>query len=179
MSSYFGMNTVEILHGDLHNATFWQISIPLMVATIMLPLSLTIIARVTRGVTLSAGAFSLREWPMVVDLCILLFCLGVVIAHIVNWRLSGNRDFEAFFYRISPNETLIVDLILACLCSAKMIEQTVLRNRRGRKWFYYWLIIVSVVVICAGLSALDDTFATLLTPFCFMFVALAVRPLLF
>ena len=180
VSSYFGMNTVEIVNGNLHNSLFWKIAIPLMILTIMLPLSLTIIARVTRALTLAAGAFSFRQWPMLVDIGITTFCLSLIIAHIVHWRLSeGNRGFEGFFYRISYRETLIVDTILACFGLLKAIENSVLRNHRGRKWCFLWVTITSVVILCAGLSVVDKTFATLLAPFGFMFITLAIRPLLF
>ena len=180
VSSYFGMNTVEIINGNLHNSTFWKIAIPLMFLTIMIPLSLTIIARITRGLTLAVGAFSFRQWPMIVDISITTFCLSLVIIHIVHWRLSGNDpNFEVFFYRISQHETLIVDSILASFGFLKAVENSVLRNRRGRKWCYLWLTITFVVVLCAGLSVLDNSFATLLVPFGFMFAAVAVRPLLF
>ena len=179
VSSYFGMNTVEILNGDLHNATFWLVSIPLMVLTIMIPLSLTIIARVTRGISVSIRAFSVRQWPVIADIGILVFVLSVVVAHVVHWRHSGNPYFEAFFYRISTYEPLIVDCTLAGLCLLKTIEQSFLRNNRGRKWFFMFLSITSVAILCAGLSLIDDTFATLLTPFCFIIVALVIRPQLF
>ena len=179
VSSYFGMNTVEILTGNLHNSLFWQIAIPLMVITIMLPLSLSIIARITRALSLSASAFSLRQWPMIVDLCLTFFCLGVAAAHIVHWRRSGRHDFKGLFRRISPDETLIVDGIFACFGLLKAVENSVLRNRRGRKWCFLWLVMTFVIALCAGLSILDDSFATLLAPFGFVLVTLAIRPLIF
>ena len=173
------MNTVEILNGDLHNVTFWQISIPLMVLTIMLPLSLTIIARVTRGISLSIRAFSLRHWPMIVDICITLLFLSLLFAHIVHWRLSEGSNFVAFFTRISSSETLIVDCLFAFLFSLKAIENSILRNRRGRLWFYYFLAISLVAGLCASLSILDHSIATMLAPIVFTLLALAVRPLHF
>ena len=173
------MNTVEILTGNLHNSLFWQIAIPLMIVTIMLPLSLSIIARVTRALSLSAGAFSLRQWPMIVDLCLTFFCLGVAAAHIVHWRRSGHHQFKELFRRISPDEFLIVDGIFAGFALLKAIENSVLRNRRGRKWCFLWLVMAFVIALCAGLSVLDDTFTTFLTPFGFVFITLAVRPLIF
>lgn len=176
VSSYFGMNTVEILTGNLHNSLFWQIAIPLMVLTIMLPLSLSIIARVARALSLSASAFSLRQWPMIVDLCLTCFCLSLATAHVVHWRRSGHHQFKELFRRISPDETVIVDGIFACFGLLKAVENSVLRNRRGRKWCFLWLVMTS---LCAGLSVLDDSIATLLTPFGFVFFTLAVRPLLF
>ena len=180
VSSYFGMNTVEILNRKLHNSLFWKIAIPLMVLTIMLPLSLTIIARVTRALTLAAGSFSFRQWPMLVDISITTFCLSLITAHIIHWRLSEvNHNFEGIFYRISHRETLFVDTILACFGLLKAIENSVLRNHRGRKWCFLWLMITSVVILCAGLSIIDKSFATLLAPFSFMFISLSVRPLLF
>lgn len=179
VSSYFGMNTVEILTGNLHNSLFWQIAIPLMVLTIMLPLSLSIIARVTRALSLSAGAFSLRQWPMIVDLCLTFFCLGIATAHIVHWRRSQRHHFQELFRRISPHETVIVDGVFACFGLLKAAENGVLRNRRGRKWCFLWLVMTFVIALCAGLSVLDDSFTTLLTPFGFVFVTLAVRPLIF
>ena len=179
VSSYFGMNTVEILTGNLHNSLFWQIAIPLMVVTIMLPLSLSIIARVTRALSLSAGAFSLRQWPMIVDLCLTFFCLSLAAAHIVHWRRSGHHQFKELFRRISPDEFIIVDGIFAAFALLKAVENSVLRNRRGRKWCFLWLVMAFVITLCAGLSVLDDTFATLLTPFGFVFITLAVRPLMF
>ena len=179
VSSYFGMNTVEILNGNLHNTLFWQIAIPLMVLTIMLPLSLSIIARVTRAFSLSASAFSLRQWPMIVDLCLTFFCLSVVVAHIVHWRRSGRHSFEELFRRISPDEPLIVDGIFACFGLLKAVENSVLRNRRGRKWCFLWLAMTFVIALCAGFSVLDSSFATFLTPFVFVFVTLTIRPLMF
>ena len=179
VSSYFGMNTVEILNGNFHNSLFWQIAIPLMVVTIMLPLSLSIIARVTRALSLSAGAFSLRQWPMIVDLCLTFFCLSLATAHIVHWRSSGHHQFKELFRRISPDETVIADGIFAGFALLKAVENNVLRNRRGRKWCFLWLIMTFVIALCAGLSVLDDSLATLLTPFGFVFVTLAVRPLMF
>ena len=173
------MNTVEILNGNLHNSLFWKIAIPLMVVTIMLPLSLSIIARVTRALSLSAGAFSLRQWPMIVDLCLTFFCLGLAAAHIVHWRRSTHHQFAELFRRISPDEFVIVDGIFAGFALLKAIENSVLRNRRGRKWCFLWLVMAFVIALCAGLSVLDDTFATLLTPFGFVFITLAVRPLMF
>ena len=163
VSSYFGMNTVEILDGDLHNATFWRISIPLMVLMIMLPLSLTIIARITRGISLSAGAFSLRQWPMIVDLSITFFILSLLTAHIVHWRLSGDPNFAVFFTRISSSKTLIADCLFACFFLLKAIENSILRNRRGRLWFCYFVTISFVAVLCAGLSLLDHSIATMLS----------------
>ena len=180
VSSYFGMNTVEIVNGNLPTSLFWKIAIPLMVLTIMLPLSLTIIARITRALTLTAGAFSFRQWPMLIDIGITTFCLSLVTAHVVHWRLFEVTDnFEGFFYRISYHEILFVDTVLACFGLLKAVENSVLRNHRGRKWCFLWLTITSVVTLCAGLSTIDNSFATLLTPFAFMFIALAVRPLLF
>ena len=179
VSSYFGMNTVEILAGNLHNSLFWQIAIPLMVLTIMLPLSLSIIARVTRALSLSASTFSLREWPMIVDLAMLFFCLSVAAAHIVHWRRSGRQNFEELFRRISPHEPLIVDGIFAGFGLLKAVENGVLRNRRGRKWCFLWLAMTFVISLCAGLSVLDDSFPTFLMPFLFVFITLAIRPLIF
>lgn len=179
VSSYFGMNTVEILTGNLHNSLFWKIAIPLMILTIMLPLSLSIIARVTRALSLSAGAFSMRQWPMIVDLCLTFFCLSLATAHVVHWRRSEHHQFKEFFRRISPDETFIVDGIFAGFGLLKAIENSVLRNQRGRKWCFLWLVITFVIALCAGLSVLDDSFATLLTPFGFVFATLAVRPLIF
>ncbi len=179
VSSYFGMNTVEILTGNLHNSLFWKIAIPLMVLTIMLPLSLSIIARVTRALSLSAGAFSLRQWPMIVDLCLTFFCLSLATAHVVNWRRSGHHQFKELFRRISANETFIVDGIFACFGLLKAIENSVLRNQRGRKWCFLWLVMTFGIALCAGLSVLDDSIATLVTPFGFVFVTLAIRPLMF
>ncbi len=179
VSSYFGMNTVEILTGNLHNSLFWKIAIPLMVLTIMLPLSLSIIARVTRALSLSAGAFSLRQWPMIVDLCLTFFCLSLATPHVVHWRRSGHHQFKELFRLISANETFIVDGIFACFGLLKAIENSVLRNQRGRKWCFLWLVMIFVIALCAGLSVLDDSIATLVTPFGFVFAALAIRPLMF
>lgn len=180
LSSYFGMNTVEIVNGNLHTSLFWKIAIPLMFFTVMLPLSLTIIARFARALTVTAGAFSSRHWPFLIDISIVIFCLSVVTAHIVHWRLSGaNPSFESFFYRISHRETLIIDTILACISLLKAIENSVLRNHRGRKWCFVFLTITSVAFLCAGLSTIDTSFATLLAPFGFMCIVLAIRPLLF
>ena len=180
VSSYFGMNTVEIINGNIHNSTFWKIAIPLMFLTIMLPLSLTIIARITRGLTLATGAFSFRQWPMIVDIGITIFCLSLVTIHIIHWRLSGDDpNFQIFFHRISQHETVIVNSIMAFLILLKAVENSVLRNNRGRKWFYLFLTMTSVDIFCAGLSVLDNSFATLLVPFGFMFTTLGIRPLLF
>ena len=179
VSSYFGMNTVEIVNGNLHNSLFWQIAIPLMILTIMLPLSLSIIARVTRAISLSASAFSLRQWPMLVDLCLAAFCLSLATAHVVHWRRSEHHQFKEFFHRISPDETLIVDGIFAGFSLLKAIENSILRNQRGRKWCFLWLLMTFVIALCAGLSVLDNSSATLVTPFGFVFASLAVRPLIF
>ena len=179
VSSYFGMNTVEILTGNVHTSLFWQIAIPLMVITIMLPLSLSIIARITRALSLSASAFSLRHWPTIVDFCLTLFWLGVAAAHVVHWRRSGRHSFKELFRRISSNETLVVDGIFAGFGLLKAVENGVLRNHRGRKWCFLWLVMTFVIVLCAGLSILDDSLATLLAPFGFVIVSLAIRPLVF
>lgn len=179
VSSYFGMNTVEILDGRPHNSLFWQIAIPLMVLTIMLPLSLSIIARVTRALSLSASAFSLREWPMIVDTCLAFYCLSFATAHIVHWRRSGHHQFINFFRRISPKETVVVDSIFAGFGLLKTVENGVLRNRRGRKWCLLWLVMTFVIALCAGLSVVDDSVATLLTPFGFVGITLALRPFIF
>ncbi|MCJ1439141.1 hypothetical protein MMC27_008532 [Xylographa pallens] len=179
VSSYFGMNTDEILNGDMHNSTFWKIAIPLMALTIMLPLSLTIMARVARGMSLSASAFSLRQWPMIVDLFITFFLISILVAHIVHWRTSGDSNFAVFFTRISSSETLIVDCLFACFFLLKAVENSILRNRRGRLWFYYFLTISLVAALCAGFSVLDHSLATLLAPLAFTLLALAARPLLF
>ena len=173
------MNTVEILTGNLHNSLFWKIAIPLMILTVMLPLSLSIIARATRALSLSVSAFSLRQWPVIVDFCLTFFCLGLATAHVIHWRRSGHHRFKDFFRRISPDETIIVDGIFACFGLLKAVENSILRNRRGRRWCFLWLVMTFVIALCAGLSVLDDSAATLLTPFGFMFVTLAVRPLIF
>lgn len=179
VSSYFGMNTVDILTGNLHNSLFWKIAVPLMILTIMLPLSLSIIARITRALSLSISAFSLRQWPIIVDFCLTFFCLGLATAHIVHWRRSGHHQFKDFFRRISPDETLIVDGIFACFGLLKAVENNILRNRWGRKWCFLWLVMTFVIALCAGLSVLDDSSATLLTPIGFMFVTVAVRLFIF
>ncbi|KAI4148861.1 MAG: hypothetical protein LQ340_004909 [Diploschistes diacapsis] len=180
VTSYLGMNTVELLAGSTHTSTFWAISLPLMALTLLLPLLATIIARLTLAVSATTAAFSLRKWPMLVDFCILAFCLAVVVAHVIHWRaFSGDAYFTGFFLRLSPHETFIVDLVLAGLIVLKMTEQTVYRNRRARIWFLYFGAIAAVCTLCTALSFIDNTCATLVIPFGVMWFALAVRPLLF
>ena len=116
---------------------------------------------------------------MIVDLCSTFFCLNVTVAHIVHWRRSGRQNFAELFHRISPDKPLIVDVIFACFGLLKAVEISVLRNRRGRKWCFLWLVMTFVIPLSAGLSVLDDFYATFLTSFMFTFITLAIRPLIF
>ena len=49
------MNTVEITSGNLDNSTFWKIDRPQMFLMIVIPLSPTIIIRITRALDLAIG----------------------------------------------------------------------------------------------------------------------------
>ncbi|MCJ1460123.1 hypothetical protein MMC28_010502 [Mycoblastus sanguinarius] len=179
VSSYLGMNTVGIVNGSVPTSRFWVYSIPLMIATLLLPLSATILARITLSISESTSTVSLRKWPIIIDICITFFCIGIAIMHLVHWWHSGDPRFKSYFDLVSPNETPIVDTIFAAFAVLKTLEQSILRNRRGRYWFYLWLSITAVILFCMGMSFLDKTSATLFTPFAFMFLAMAIRPLLF
>src|SRR5215471_17849341 len=57
VTSYFGMNVKEFTDGShIHVKKFWEISVPLVVATIGLPLMATIIARTTVSATAAANS---------------------------------------------------------------------------------------------------------------------------
>ena len=178
VSSYLGMNTTGIVNGNVPTSRFWVVSIPLMISTLLLPLSATILARITLSISDSTGAVSLRKWPMFVDISITLFCIGIAITHLAHWRQSRDANFKSYFARVSSMEPLVVNTIFAAFALLKTLEQSVLRNRRGRYWFYLWLTVTAVIVLCVGMSFVDETSATLFTPFAIMFLAMAIRPLL-
>ena len=71
VTSYFGMNVKEFTGADFISVKkFWQISVPLVVATIGLPLIATIVARTTVTMTAAANSYSRRRWPLLVDLAL-------------------------------------------------------------------------------------------------------------
>ena len=76
-------------------------------------------------------------------------------------------------------EAAIVDALLALLTGLKAAEHTVQRTYRARKWFYTFGAVSVVSLLCACLSALDTTPATLVTPICFFIFCVIMRPIIF
>ena len=76
-------------------------------------------------------------------------------------------------------EPAIVGALLALLTGLKAAEHTVQRTYRARKWFSTFGAVSVVSLLCACLSALDTTPATLVTPICFFIFCVIMRPIVF
>ena len=116
------MNTIDFNGGNVAQSTFWIVSLPLTLLTILTPLSATVIARITLTASLTARQFSQRRWPFLVDMANVFFFLGLPTAHVINWRLATDHYFISYFHRISSNEPIYVNCALALLALAKGTE---------------------------------------------------------
>ena len=172
------MNTTEIISGSIPTSTFWAAAIPLTIATILLPLGATIV-RFALNSPYSTRFFAASKLPQIVDLCIVTLILAVVVVHMIHWRLATDGLFVSYFQPITRYEPALVNAVLALLEALKAAEHTVQRNRRAWKWFLTFSLISLVAVVCAGLSVVDPTPATLVTPICFKIFCVIVRPLVF
>jgi hypothetical protein len=179
VAGYLGMNTAGIVDGDLPQSTFWIAAIPLTIATILIPLSATVLARITLAATFSTRVFTIRKWPLIVDWAVILMVIGMVVAHVINWRTATDGWFVNFFRPISPHEATITGSVFTGLELFKVVEHIFQRNKRAKKWFVLFSSNFTVCLLCTVLSTVDTTPATLVIPPCFVMFVTFVRPLLF
>ena len=180
VASYLGMNTIGVAQGNIPTSTFWEAAIPLTGAVYVILWSTQTIVEITTVFTFLGSVFAVRKWPLLIDIGVIIICAAVPIIHIGHWRLSTDGYFVHYFNPISPQEPIIVNSLLAVLEFLKCAEHIIQRNKRAKKWFGLFLSIFLVDVLCAGLSTIDSTPATLVTPICYTIaVSSIIRPLLF
>jgi uncharacterized membrane-anchored protein len=157
VTSYFGMNVKEFTGGDFISVKkFWQISVPLVVATIGLPLIATIIARTTVTTTAAANSYSRRKWPLLLNLAFLVFFVGYVSVNAFGTNLGGDTPKETWHVsKISAAETIIVNSVIAVLALLKTIERSIRRKKSARREFFAWLGLTVTAALCAGLDRFD------------------------
>ena len=176
VTSYFGMNTKAFTEGGyIPVKQFWQISVPLVVATIGLPLIATIIARTTASVTATANSYSRRQWPFLLNLTLFVFYIAYLYAKAA--RLSKQKrgvSWEIFYFQVSAAEPIIVNSIIAILTLLKTIELSIRRKKSARREFFMWLGLTVTSVFCAALSRFDRqrVHLTLLIPLCYFVIML-------
>lgn len=174
------MNTVEVANGNIPTTTFWKAAIPLTGAIYLIMWSAPILLQISIVAAFSGRLFTIRKWPLIIDLCVIVVIVVVAFTHIVYWRLGTDGYFVHYFNPISYEEPIIVNSILAVLEFLKCAEHVIQRNKRAKKWFGLFASMFVVDVFCAGLSTIDSTPATLVTPICYTIaVSLIIRPLLF
>ena len=180
--AYLGMNTTEILSGNIPTSNFWAAAVPLAFATILLPISPVVMRyTLTSPVTAPFTSKFLAPWRLheVVDACLGILIVSVVIVHLIYWRLATDGLFVSYFRPLASFEPAIVDALLALLAGLKAAEHTVQRTYQARKWFFTFGAVSIVSLLCACLSALDKTPATLVTPICFFIFCVIMRPIVF
>jgi hypothetical protein len=156
VTSYFGMNVKEFTGGDFISVKkFWQISVPLVVATIGLPLIATIIARTTVAMTAAANSYSRQKWPLLVDLALLVFL--VVYTFVTAFaNQKGDTPKEKWHTsNISAVKAIIVNSVIAVLALLKAIEQSIRRKKSARREFFAWLGLTVTAALCAGWNRFD------------------------
>jgi hypothetical protein len=150
VTSYFGMNVKEFIGGDFISVkTFWQISIPLVVATIGLPLIATIVARTTVAITAAANSYSRRRWPVLVDITLAVFFTACVYVRVFT-KIQGDTPKEK-----ATEKAAEIDLVIAILAFLKTIEQSIYRKKSARRGFFAWLGLTVTAALCAGLYRLN------------------------
>lgn len=151
VTSYFGMNVKEFTGGGFISVKkFWQISIPLVVATIGLPLIATIVARTTVALTTAANSYSRREWPYLVNVA-LLVSLGVYVymrASMINQEGDSSKEKLKIF-------AAEINWVIAVLALLKTIERSIHRKKSARREFFAWLGLTVTAALCAGLNRLN------------------------
>jgi len=155
VTSYFGMNVKEFTGGDFISVKkFWQISVPLVVATIGLPLTATIVAKTTVAMTAAANSYSRRRWPVLVDIALFVFLMVYIIyVRPLVKTLEGDTPKEMVYTsKILAAETNSVIAVLALL---KTIERSIHRKKSARRGFFAWLGLTVTAALCAGLSRLN------------------------
>jgi hypothetical protein len=153
VTSYFGMNVKEFTGGDFISVkTFWQISIPLVVATIGLPLIATIVARTTVAMTAAANSYSRRRWPVLVDIALLVFLIAYVYVQTFTRTPGDTPKEKAYSSKIYSAE---INVAIAVLAFLKTIERSIYRKKSARREFFAWLGLTVTAALCAGLYRLN------------------------
>lgn len=157
VTSYFGMNVKEFTGGDFISVKkFWQISIPLVVATIGLPLIAPIVARTTVAMTAAANSYSRQKWPLLVNLALLVFLVAYYTFVIASACLKRDTPKEKWHTsKISAAKGIIFNSIIAVLALLKTIEQSIRRKKSARREFFAWLGLTVTAALCAGCNRFD------------------------
>ena len=180
--AYLGMNTTEILSGNIPTSHFWSAAVPLAFGTILLPVSPAVMRyTLTSPITASITSKILAPWHLneTADVFLVVLIFAVVIVHMVHWRLATDGLFVQYFQPLARFEPALVGGLMAFFAGVKAAEHTVQRTGRAWKWFATFSAVAVVSALCAGLSAVDPTPATLVTPICFFLFCVVVRPVLF
>jgi hypothetical protein len=171
VTSYFGMNVKEFTGGGFISVKkFWQISVPLVVATIGLPLIATIVARTTVAITAAANSYSRRKWPFLVNFALLVFF--AVYVYVRASMINQGDDTPKEKPRIFAAE---INWVIAVLALLKTIERSIHRKKSARREFFAWLGLTVTAVLCAGLNRLNTyLWRMALIPFLYLIILIIV-----
>ena len=193
--SFFGMNAKEINDSNWPLSRFWESAIPITFATIVAPLAFTPFIRLLYGSGLLLWRESQQGWVEYTDYSLRYFIVIVTMIH--GGRYLGRLHriqktdndwkqfkrfialffsrFGDFFSKTSNAEPLAVNIVLATISALKAIHK-LQQGRRGDKLFLlFWVTLTIVSALCAGLSRLDRTVATLVIPWAFLSLPLVIR----
>ena len=195
VTSYFGMNTIEINGSSWPLSSFWESAVPLTVVTMLTPITFGPLVRSLAKASSAATKRLKSDWPAITHQALILLCLVLLSWHAGsnNWTTAGYEypgiysftDFWASIWVLIKNiavtakmwivsfctkrsavEPLVVGSILAFLALLGAVR--VSRTRKGLRsiWFWFWTATFSVAALCAGLSRLEGgSSATLVMPF--------------